>query len=153
LIKERKVGPLEGFRTKTGRPFSAIVVLNAENKPQFDFQDDTSPARVRVDPETHEPMGPCQVCHVGEVFDVGSAYVCQNVSKGFCSFKIRKTILQREISPEQMQKLLKEGESDLLRFISNRGRRFDAALTLTNGKIAWEFAARKPRVRKKKLES
>jgi DNA topoisomerase III len=153
LIKERKLGPLEGFRSKAGRPFSALVVLNEENKPQFDFEDGTSPASVQVDPETHQPMGPCQVCHAGQVFDVGSAYVCENVSKGSCSFKMSKMILQQEIAPEQMQKLLKEGKSDLLRgFISKKGRPFDAVLTLTNGKIGWEVGTREPRVRKKKPE-
>jgi DNA topoisomerase III len=154
LIKERKVGPLEGFRSKTGRPFSALVVLNEENKPQFAFENNLSPANVQVDQKLHVPMGPCQVCHVGQVYDVGSAYVCENVSKGSCSFKMSKTILQREIPPEQMQKLLTEGRSDLLRrFISKKGRPFDAVLTLTNGKVGWEFANREARARKTKTKT
>jgi DNA topoisomerase III len=153
LIQERKVGPLEGFRRKTGGAFSALVVLNEKNRLRFAFESSTLPASVQVDRETHQPMGPCQVCHPGQVFDVASAYVCENVSKGSCSFKMSKMIRQREIAPEQMQKLLKEGKSDLLRgFISKKGKRFDAVLTLTNGKLGWEFANRETRVRKKKPE-
>ena len=41
-----------------------------------------------------------------------------------------KTILQREIPPDQMRKMLVEGKSDVLkRFISKKGRPFDATLT------------------------
>ena len=154
LIRDRKVGPLDGFRSKTGRPFSALVVLNEENKPQFAFENGITPANIQVDPETHVAMGPCQVCKSGQVFDIGAAYVCENVPKGSCTFKMSKTILQREISPDQMQKMLKDGKSDLIkRFISKKGRPFDAVLTLTNGKIGWEFAKREPRARKKKADT
>jgi DNA topoisomerase-3 len=33
LLTRRKVGPLSGFRNKMGRPFNAIIQLNAENAP------------------------------------------------------------------------------------------------------------------------
>src|SRR5207253_3862330 len=36
LVMDRKVGPLNGFRSKTGKPFSAILVLNKENKLEFE---------------------------------------------------------------------------------------------------------------------
>jgi hypothetical protein len=42
-----------------------------------------------------------------------------------------------------MRKMLAVGKSDVLhRFISKKGRPFDAALTLERGKIGWEFAKR-----------
>jgi DNA topoisomerase-3 len=54
-----------------------------------------------------------------------------------------KTILQREVPPDQLKKMLTEGKSDLLRrFISKKGRPFDAVLSLSKGKIGWEFAKR-----------
>jgi DNA topoisomerase-3 len=54
-----------------------------------------------------------------------------------------KTILQREIPPDQLKKMLTQGKSDVLRrFISKKGRPFDAVLTLDKGKIGWEFAKR-----------
>jgi DNA topoisomerase-3 len=57
-----------------------------------------------------------------------------------------KTILKREIPQDQMRKMLLEGKSDVLkRFISKKGRPFDATLRLQNGKIGWEFAKRQPR--------
>jgi hypothetical protein len=36
----------------------------------------------------------------------------------------------------------------LKRFISKKGRPFDAALRLDDGKIHWEFAKREPRTKK-----
>jgi len=154
LIKERKVGPLEGFRSKTGRPFAALVILNDENKPEFAFENGLSSNNIQVDPETHTALGQCQVCKSGQVYDVGPVYVCENVPKGSCTFKMSKTILQREVPPDQLKKMLTEGKSDLLRrFISKKGRPFDASLTLVDGKIGWEFAKREARPKRKKPES
>ena len=152
LVTDRKVGPLNGFRSKTGKPFSAILILNEENKPEFEFNNNGNGDRVVIDPQQHSVVGKCQVCEGGQVYDTGTAYICENVSKGTCSFKVNKTILQCEIPPDQMRKMLLEGKSDLLkRFISKKGRPFDAALTLRGGKIGWEFLKR-PARRKAKAE-
>ena len=62
-----------------------------------------------------------------------------------CDFKTGKVVLQQEISPEQVQKLLTEGKTDLLtNFKSNRtGRGFKAYLALgADGKIGFEFEAK-----------
>jgi DNA topoisomerase III len=143
LVSDRKVGPLEGFRSKTGKPFSATLILNEDHKPEFAFENDGNNERVEVSPGKHIAVGKCQVCSDGQVYDTGTAYICENVAKGRCSFKMSKNILQREISHEQMRKMLVEGKSDVLkRFISKKGRPFDAALKLQNGKIGWEFAKR-----------
>jgi DNA topoisomerase III len=152
LVTDRKVGPLNGFRSKTGKPFTATLILNDENKPEFEFNSNGAGDRVVIDPLQHSVVGKCQVCESGQVYDTGTAYVCENVAKGSCSFKMSKIILQCEIPPDQMRKMLLEGKSDLLkRFISRKGRPFDAALTLRNGKIGWEFAKR-PARRKAKAE-
>jgi DNA topoisomerase-3 len=143
LVRERKLGPLDGFRSKAGRLFSAQLVLNEENKPEFHFENNGLATNLEVDPATHSLVGPCQVCGTGSVYDLGPVYICENVSKGTCTFKVSKTILQREVPPDQLKKMLVDGKSDLLRrFISKKGRPFDAVLTLTHGKIGWEFAKR-----------
>ena len=152
LVANKKVGPLEGFRSKAGRPFSASLVLNESNKPEFAFEKNGNSERTEVDTTLHTLIGKCQVCGTGQVYDIGVSYVCENVAKGGCWFKVNKTILQREINPEQMRKMLAEGKSDVLKgFMSKKGRPFDAALKLQNGKIGWEFAKRARR-RKVKAE-
>jgi len=37
LLRKKQIGPLDGFRSKTGKRFSAIVKLNSEWKIEFDF--------------------------------------------------------------------------------------------------------------------
>ena len=37
LLRERQVGPLDGFRSRLGRPFSASIKLSDENEVSFDF--------------------------------------------------------------------------------------------------------------------
>jgi len=78
-------------------------------------------------------------------------YVCekQGGAEKTCDFRTGKIILQQEISPEQVKKLLAEGKTDLLKgFISKKtNRKFEAFLVLKDGKTAFEF---KPREKKGK---
>jgi DNA topoisomerase-3 len=72
-------------------------------------------------------------------------YVCENTPRKSCDFRSGKVILRQEIRPEQMEKLLNSGRTDLLDgFVSNRnGRRFKAFLVKQpDGKIGFEFAPR-----------
>jgi DNA topoisomerase-3 len=148
LLTEGKVGPLEGFRSKVGRKFNAIVKLGEDFKPVFDFGENGHDQPVKIDTAKHEPLGPCPVCHKGQVYVLERAYACENaVSKEkTCTFRVSKTILHREIPKEQVQKLMTAGKTDLLpKFVSKKGRPFSAHLKLENGKIGFEFAARKPK--------
>jgi DNA topoisomerase-3 len=79
---------------------------------------------------------------------MGLAYVCEHqVAKPkTCDFRSSRIILQQEIVPEQMAKLLNDGKTDLLPgFISQRTRRpFKAFLVRgKDGKIGFEFEERK----------
>jgi DNA topoisomerase-3 len=79
---------------------------------------------------------------------MGLAYVCEKtVAKPkACDFRSGRIILQQEILPEQMAKLLNEGKTDLLPgFISQRTRRpFKAFLVRgKDGKVSFEFEERK----------
>ena len=148
LLTEGKVGPLEGFRSKLGRKFNAIVKLGDEFKPAFDFGENGHDQPVQIDTEKHESLGLCPLCQKGQVYVLDRAYACENaVSKEkTCTFRISKTILHREIPKEQVQKLITTGKTDLLpKFVSKKGRPFSAHLKLDNGKVGFEFAERKPR--------
>jgi DNA topoisomerase-3 len=152
LLTRRKVGPLSGFRNKMGRPFNAIVQLNAENVPEFDFGQsatgDDGAVEV-VDFSQSEALGACPKCGA-RVFAHGMAYVCEK-SQGptkSCDFRSGTIILQQAVEPEQMQKLLSTGRTDLLRnFVSARTRRkFSAYLVRgSDGKVGFEFEKREPK--------
>jgi DNA topoisomerase-3 len=48
LVKERKLGPLDGFRSKANKRFNAIVKLNDECKVEFDFEATTAAAMTDI---------------------------------------------------------------------------------------------------------
>ncbi len=154
LLKNRTIGPLQGFRSKMGRPFAAILrIVRDEDinnfKLEFDFGQDQAEGEEGegVDFTGQTPLGPCPKCN-GGVYEMGLAYVCEHqVAKPkTCDFRSGRIILQQEILPEQMAKLLNDGKTDLLPgFISQRTRRpFKAFLVRgKDGKISFEFEERK----------
>ena len=151
LLKNGRVGPLEGFRSKAGRKFNATVKLGEEFKQEFDFGEETHGAPVQIDQAKHEALGLCPICQKGQVYVLDRSYACENAvaSPKTCSFRISKTILHREIPVEQVQKLIATGKTDLLhKFVSKKGRPFSAHLKLENGKVGFEFAEKKPRAKK-----
>lgn len=151
LLKEGKVGPLEGFRSKMGRPFTAAVKLGEQFKPEFEFENGEGSAAVTIDPARHEALGLCPVCHKGQVYALDNSYACENAvsAEKTCTFRVGKVILQREIPKEQVQKLITTGKTDLLpKFISKKGRAFSAHLKLEKGKVGFEFAQKTPRTKK-----
>jgi DNA topoisomerase-3 len=155
LLAERTIGPLQGFRSKMGRPFAAILRIVRDEeiknfKLEFDFgQNDESEDGEGVDFTGQTALGPCPKCN-GGVYEMGLAYVCEHsVAKPkTCDFRSGRIILQQEILPEQMVKLLNDGKTDLLPgFVSQRTRRpFKAFLVKgKDGKISFEFEERKPK--------
>ncbi len=150
LLRDRQIGPLTGFRSKIGRPFSAVLKITPEFKLEFDFGNapagDDGGAPVSFEGLT--PLGACPKCRA-RVFEQPMAYVCENSVGAVrsCDFRSGKVILQQPVEVEQMRKLLAEGRTDPLRgFVSNRTRRkFSAQLVKKpDGTIGFEFAPRAP---------
>ena len=149
LLTEGKVGPLTGFRNKMGRAFNAMIKLNADKLPEFDFGngpggDDGSAEEVDFSDQT--ALGACPKCGAG-VFAHGMAYVCEKSvgAAKSCDFRSGKVILQQAVEPEQMRKLLETGRTDLLKdFVSARTRRKFSAFLVRgkDGKVSFEFEKR-----------
>lgn len=152
LLREKKVGPLQGFKSKMGRPFAAIIKLSPELKPEFDFGPGAGGENGQaqeVDFTGMEVVGKCPKCG-SQVYDTGMAYICEKAvgPNRTCDFRSGKVILQRQMTREEMAKLLNTGKTDLLqKFISKKGRPFNAFLVLgKDGKVSFEFEPRKPKV-------
>lgn len=156
FIANKEIGPLQGFRSKMGRPFAAIIKLvaipeddkdypNAGFKLEFDFGNSEEDSLEEVDFTGQTSLGACPKCS-SAVYEHGMKYLCERSvgpSKS-CDFSTGKVVLQQEISREQVSKLLAEGKTDLLtNFKSNRtGRGFKAYLARQpDGKISFEFEA------------
>ncbi|MBI4194472.1 MAG: DNA topoisomerase III [Betaproteobacteria bacterium] len=151
LFRQRFVGPLTGFRSRAGKPFSAGLRLSADLRIEFDFGLGTSSSEKGEPPDfsSQTPLGKCPKCGA-RVFEHGAAYVCEDAvsSARSCDFRSGRMILQQPIEPEQMRKLLAGGRTDLLTgFVSRRnGRKFKAYLVASpGGRVGFEFEAKTPR--------
>jgi DNA topoisomerase III len=152
LIRDRQVGPLQGFRSRMGRPFAAVLKLNAENKAEFDFGPDqrNGEAAAPVDFSGQEPVGKCPKCG-NRIFEMPMRFVCEKAvgPDTTCDFRASKIILQQPIERAQVEKLLTTGKTDLFtRFISKKGRPFKAFLVVKDGKIGFEFEPRPAKAKK-----
>jgi DNA topoisomerase-3 len=153
FIADKKIGPLEGFRSKAGWPFTAELKLVFDDetknwKLEFDFGEDAkAEAGEPVDFSEQEPLGHCPKDQ-GKVYEHGTSYVCEHSvgANVTCDFKSGKIILQQPVPREQMAKLLQTGKTDLLEnFVSNKTRRkFKARLAFDakEGKVSFEFEPR-----------
>ena len=146
LLRERQLGPLDGFRSRLGKPFSASLRLNDANEVGFDFGDGGGDDATEAPDFTgQEPLGQCPKCKA-RVFETTQAYVCEKAvgPDKSCDFRSGRVILQRPVERAQMQKLLAIGKTDLLQFVSARTKRgFSAFLVRQpDGKIGFEFEAR-----------
>ncbi len=149
LLAKKTVGPLQGFRSKMGRPFAAILKLGEDLKPTFDFGQENGENSEPVDFSGQEPVGKCPKCG-SLVYEHGMNYICEKSTgdKRVCDFRTGKIILQQPIERDQAKKLLETGKTDLLtKFVSKRNNRtFKAFLKLgKGGKVEFEFEPRAPK--------
>ena len=106
LLSKGQVGPLQGFRSKMGRPFAAVIKMTPELKPEFDFGQDKADANgvvPEVDFTGQEPVGKCPKCG-NRVFEAAMNYVCEKAvgPNRTCTFRTGKIILQRAIERPQV---------------------------------------------------
>jgi DNA topoisomerase-3 len=155
LLREKTIGPLQGFRSQKGFPFAAVVKLNEQNEVKFDFGNDPKEGESAeaVDFTGKESLGKCPKCQAN-VYENGMNYVCEKATgpSRTCDFKTGAVILQQPIEKAQVVKLLAEGKTDLLKnFVSNKtNRKFEAFLVVKDGKVSFEFAPRERKFPAKK---
>jgi len=159
FLRDRKIGPLSGFRSKAGWPFTAEMVIKFDEesknyKLEFDFGDDkkSEESGELIDFSAQESLGACPKCGAG-VFEHGKNYVCEKSvptdaqATPSCDFKTGQMILQQPIERTQMVKLLATGKTDLLdKFVSMRTRRAFKAMLVWDAvasKVNFEFAPSK----------
>jgi len=159
FLRDKKIGPLDGFRSKAGWPFTAEMVIKFDDetknyKLEFDFGDDKKGEESGeiIDFSGQESLGACPKCG-GSVFEHGKNYVCDKSVPTLaqptpsCDFKTGQIILQQPIERAQMHKLLETGKTDLLdKFVSMRTRRAFKAMLAWDaeaGKVNFEFAPSK----------
>ena len=129
LIQNKRLGPIDNFKSKNGKPFSASVIFDYDENGKyiglkFDF-----PVK---DEEITEVC--CPKCN-GKIIKRFNGYNCEN-----CDFGIGK-ICGIILSKEQFIKLVNDKQTDKIEgFISKNGKSFDAVLKLNDDfKVNFEF--------------
>jgi DNA topoisomerase-3 len=155
LLVNGQIGPLDGFRSKAGKAFSAVLRYNKEEKKAefvFDGQRDSS-GGFKIDFTGLKPVAEAPAPRFApgsQVFETPQSFVVRGVVDGEEKILARcsKRILSRDIPLEQFMKMLQTGKTDLLeKFWSQRTRRpFSAFLALKeDGSTGFEFAPRAPK--------
>jgi DNA topoisomerase-3 len=154
LVEKGQIGPLDNFRSKAGRPFSAILKLDPVAKKvvfQFDGQRDGN-GGVKIDFTGLQPIAPAPARFGpgAQVYETPQSYVVRQVGHGEDKILVRcsRRILARDIPREQFLKMIETGRTDLLdKFWSQRTHRpFSAYLVLKPDlSTGFEFAPRAPK--------
>ena len=151
LLKEKRVGPLDDFISKTGKRFSAMLQMDDEYKISFLFDNNRNEDEESVEKEmmqTAPLITDCPQCD-GKIHQTDLSYLCSNnkrVSDKNCNFRITRKILDKEIPVDELKNLVNNKKTSLIKgFISRKTkRRFEANLILKpNGSIGFEFPPRK----------
>ncbi len=136
LLTDGQLPLLSGFRSKRGVEFSAAVILNDQKRAELIFE---TPGTEHGD----EVLG--QAFDGTPVYETLTAYVSQAYIDGEANaFKLNKMILGKEISVENLKRLLRGEKTELIQgFRSARTKRlFDAYLYFDKGAMKFEFPPR-----------
>ncbi|MCH6257304.1 DNA topoisomerase III [Puniceicoccaceae bacterium K14] len=148
LLETKRIGPIDNFRSKNGKPYSAFIYLDDETKRvKFDFGNGENTED--IDFSELQPIANCPRTG-GKVYETANNYLVRVEEKGEFKIpiKVSRKILDREIPSDQVLKLLEHGKTDLIdKFWSKKTRRpFDAYLVLKdNNRTGFEFPPREPK--------
>jgi len=131
LLEKGETSLIKGFKSKEGKTFDAVLVLNKEEqKVEFKFQN-TAPAE-------KVSLGKCPICGK-DVYEGAKSFSCSGYKDG-CKFTVWKEIAGKKITEKEVKHLLEKGQTELIKgFTSKAGKKFDAVLVLKDGKAEFYF--------------
>jgi len=149
LVRERVIGPLDGFvSAKTRSRFAASLKLAEDPetgkwKAELDFGDKVDLGELT--PVWRDEKTGAELCEVGPHYVLRE----RKADAWEQSFRVGRLMCQKPITLDHAKQLVTDGKTELIQgFISKRGRPFDAYLTRDGGRIRWEFPPRAPKVGK-----
>lgn len=144
LIEGKTIGPYSNFRSKRGKSFTASVRL-VNKRIEFIFPDSNSGLDINAI-KKGAVLGLSPIDNT-RVFETPMAFMSESSLDGDSKngLRISKVILSKEISAANVQQLLTNGKTELIKgFISKKRKPFDAYLILAkNGTVSFEFPPRK----------
>jgi DNA topoisomerase-3 len=157
LLEKKFLPPMEGFRSRLGKEFSAGLEIKDTGKVAFAFTGESNDpdAPPPFDFSSAEPICDCPVCakkkRIGKIYETTTNFICDVAARDpkLCNAKIPRVLCKKEISTASAIKFFTEGKSDLIEnMISKRGRPFSSFLLCKAGEkrlLGWEFPPREPR--------
>lgn len=139
LLKGEKVH-LTKLRGKNKYYFDADIVLSKDGNITFEGTENIKNDTAISD----KPVGKCPKCGA-DVLEGSYSYFCSKKDQG-CTFYIKKTMGNMEITRDIAEKLLKDGKTELLTgFTSKRGKPFSAYLYIDpkTNTVKFEFENKK----------
>lgn len=101
ILIDRKTGLLDGFLSKkSGKPFSARLVLDEDGKVSFDFQKQAVPSAL---PPARRVIGACPVCGK-PVIRGKNAFGCVGFREG-CTFRMEGIGMSDEAAAEKLKQM------------------------------------------------
>jgi DNA topoisomerase-3 len=154
LLEKRFLPPMEGFRSRLGKEFTAGIEIKEDGKTGFVFPggENDPDAPPPFDFDTATPITDCPVCPTkkrnGKIYNTPEHYICNVAAKDAkaCNARLPKVLCQKEITEANAIKFFKDGKTDVIEgMISKKGRPFSAFLVCKPGEkrlLSWEFPPR-----------
>ncbi len=70
--------------------------------------------------------------------DLDKSFSCSRWKEG-CPFTIWKVVAKKKLSAQEIESLLKEGRTNLIKGFTGKKGKFDACLLMKEGKVSFEF--------------
>lgn len=153
LIVDRKIGPINDFRSKRGNIFSASIEFNSENKIKFIFGNSEEEIK-KIDLEKEGKLVGISPLDQSEVYQTMNNYLSKSFLAGEkTGLNINRVILGQEIDEDNIKKMLAGEKTELIKGFRSikKKRKFNAFLKLDEkGKAEFVFEERKPKAGKTK---
>ncbi len=151
LVRDGKTGVIEGFISKKGRPFNAMLKREGAKfswefpprAPKLDKDGKPVVRKAKAPPDLAkaEKIGESKGFGGAEVLVAGDSYYVRRTDQNNrIVFTMKRHICQKEIPPAELMRLLDEGRTNLIEgLISKRGSPFSAFLVLSKTKTKADF--------------
>lgn len=136
----RKIGKGEGTPEHFLGNISKFIFKLLEEVPkQLSSQNIVMNSTATPRPKRDGDVAACPKCKNGVIVDRKKFYGCSAYAAG-CKQTFPSIFLEKKLTAKQVELLCTNGKTNVIKgFVSNSGKKFDAKLTLVDGKLEIEF--------------
>lgn len=142
-IGEGKASP-KSFLEQVKKLSQKLIVDAKEQRNHWSFDNiqmekiDSNPQNKKNNKNEKISLGKCKICS-GTILDFGKFYGCSNYKASNCKFSVSKKILGKTISQANMKKLIKTGQTNVIKNFQKGDKAFDASIVWNEKENKIEF--------------